>query len=83
MANNRIFLRLKSNPNKYLTLFKYYPSTGWHLYSTKTEINKWFDKHINDGSQWGNTDFEFVFEAGENEIVKEKREIVEKIKNNL
>lgn len=80
MANNRVFLKSKSDHNKQLTLFKYYPSTGWYLYATKEDINEWLDEYINDGSQWGNIDFEFIFESIEDEIVREKRNIIEEIK---
>lgn len=68
MANNRISLRLKSKPDRQITLFKYYPSTGWYLDTTKEKIDEWLDKYINDEELYGekvsigNTDFFFEFE---------------------
>jgi len=62
MANNRMWLQIKDQPEKKILLAKYYPSTGWYIFHTEKELNEWFEKNFNEPSQFGRFDLELVFQ---------------------
>ena len=66
MANNRMWLQIKNQPEKCILLAKYYPSTGWYIFHTEEELNKWFNETFNEPSLFGRTDLELVFQEDDN-----------------
>lgn len=62
MANNRMWLQVKNQPEKQILLAKYYPSTGWYIFHTEEELNEWFNENFNESSMFGRTDLELVFQ---------------------
>ena len=66
MANNRMWLQIKNQPKKIILLAKYYPSTGWYIFHTEKELNKWFNENFNEPSLFGRTDLELMFQETNN-----------------
>jgi len=66
MANNRMWLQIKDQPDKKILLAKYYPSTGWYIFHSQEELDNWFDENFNEPSQFGRTDLELVFQETDN-----------------
>ena len=65
MANNRMYLRKKSDPSKAILLAKYYPSDGWYIYHSQELIDEWFEENLPDRTPYGQTDLELSFETDE------------------
>lgn len=63
MANNRMWLVKKSEPDKRILLAKYYPSTGWYMFHDQEKLDDWFDQCLNqERTCFGSTDLQLVFE---------------------
>ncbi len=66
MANNRMFLRDKTTGEK-TVIAKYYPDTGWYAIDHEASniverLNSFFQGTRTEPSQWGNTNYEIVYE---------------------
>ena len=60
MANNRMYLKCRACPeSKPQMIAKYYPSTGWYMWTTDV-IEEFFNQHHHI-SQWG-CGFDLSFE---------------------
>ena len=62
MANNRMWLQVKNQPEKKILLAKYYPSTGWYVFNSQEKLDDWFDENFNEPSMFGRIDLELVFQ---------------------
>jgi len=64
VANNRIWIQVKSYPEKRFLLAKYYPSTGWYCFHSQEKIDNWLDENVNeDRSLFGATNLELKYES--------------------
>ena len=51
-----------------ILLAKYYPDTGWYMFHTEEELNKWFEENFDcyfgcpQGNMKGRTDLKLEFE---------------------